>query len=301
MGIAYGLLAAFCWGLGDFLITSLTRRAGTPRAMFAIQILSLASWALLLLLLPRHSLGGVNVWLLAVGTGIFHVAALQFTYKAFEIGTLALVSPIISGFAVVTAVLSLISGERPPALALLGTALLIAGVVLATRAPLGSTQRTLAGVPQAVMSALAFGIMFWLFAFVEPQLGFVWPMLLLKTMASASGFWSLIAGDKTSSDSEPVPTLNQDDNENVTITAKAGGMNGAFWLLALGAAAADTFAWLAFIFGTRTEFTSIVTALASLFSAVTVLLAWAFLRDRLAINQWMGVAIILMGVLLVSI
>jgi uncharacterized membrane protein len=45
---------------------------------------------------------------------------------------------------------------------------------------------------------------------------------------------------------------------------------------------------------------SIVTALASIFSAVTVLLAWVFLRERLHVVQWAGVAGLLIGVLLVS-
>ena len=38
----------------------------------------------------------------------------------------------------------------------------------------------------------------------------------------------------------------------------------------------------------------------SLFSAVTVLMAWVILRERLSRAQWAGVAVILFGVLLVS-
>jgi uncharacterized membrane protein len=104
MGVLYGLAAALCWGLGDFLITILTRRIGTPRAIFATQILSLATWLILLFLMPSSPDSGINVWALAIIAGVCHVTALLLTYRAFEIGTLALVSPIISGFAVVTAV-----------------------------------------------------------------------------------------------------------------------------------------------------------------------------------------------------
>jgi uncharacterized membrane protein len=71
-------------------------------------------------------------------------------------------------------------------------------------------------------------------------------------------------------------------------------------MLAAGVAIADSLAWVVFIFGTRTEYTTVVTALASLFSAVTILLAWAFLKERLASNQWAGIAIVLLGILLVS-
>ena len=73
-----------------------------------------------------------------------------------------------------------------------------------------------------------------------------------------------------------------------------------FSLLVLAAAVLDTLAYVAFNLGIASAYTSIVTALASLFSAVTVLLAWAILRERLAPAQWTGVAVILAGVLLVS-
>ena len=63
---------------------------------------------------------------------------------------------------------------------------------------------------------------------------------------------------------------------------------------------ADTLAWLAYIWGMRTTYATVVTALASLFSVVTVLLAWKVFRDRLAAHQWAGVAVILLGILLVS-
>ena len=50
----------------------------------------------------------------------------------------------------------------------------------------------------------------------------------------------------------------------------------------------------------RTEYVSIVTAVASLFSVVTLLLAGLVLRERLRAVQWVGVAVILAGILLVS-
>jgi drug/metabolite transporter (DMT)-like permease len=302
MGIFYGLMAALCWGVGDFWITALTRRVGTPKTMFSIQILSLAFWIVFLMIQPNAPHVATVFWALAVAAGVFHVLGLVCTYKAFEIGTLALVSPIMSGFAVVTALLALMSGERPPIPALTGTALLIAGVVLATRAPAETQHKTLAGVPQALLSALAFGVMFWMFDFIQPKLGFIWPLLILKAMATSNGWLGLRAAQKQTAAIQDIST---EDTFSVSPPAtdsnsRDSDSRGTIWLLAFGAAAADTLAWVAFIYGTRTEYVTIVTALASLFSAVTVLLAWALLRDRLALNQWAGVAVILLGILLVS-
>jgi drug/metabolite transporter (DMT)-like permease len=72
------------------------------------------------------------------------------------------------------------------------------------------------------------------------------------------------------------------------------------WPLVVGAGLLDNLAFLAFNTGLGSAYTSIVTALASLFSAVTILLAWAILRERLTPGQWAGVGVILAGVLLVS-
>jgi len=284
VGVVCGLLAAIFWGVGDFLITHLTRRIGTAFALVTIQVLSLLAWLVWAMLAQRSPGGDLATWGIVLATAICHVLGLVFVYRAFEAGTLSIVSPISAGFAVVTAVLALIGGERPPLVALAGAALLILGIALATRSPADprAARPTLAGVPEAILSALAFGTMFWLFSFfVEPRLGFAWPLVVLKTLAVASTVLALVAR-----------------RGQQTLRFQLSG--AAVWL-AIGAALADTLAWLAYIRGTATSYATIVTALASLFSVVTVLLAWRFLRERLALHQWAGVGVILLGILLVSV
>jgi len=215
------------------------------------------------------------------------VLGLALVYRAFEIGTLSLVSPISAGFAVVTAILAMASGEKPPFLALAGALLLCFGVVLATRgADHGPGIRgKIRGVPEALGSALAFGTMFWLFYFyVQPTSGYIWPLIILKTMASGASAFAVAHARRRRGRGGESPI----------------GKPGRIWLLAAGAAAADTLAWLAYIWGTASSYATIVTALASLFSVVTILLAWMLLRERLGRGQWAGVAIILLGILLVS-
>lgn len=65
--------------------------------------------------------------------------------------------------------------------------------------------------------------------------------------------------------------------------------------------ATDTVAWIAFNVGVRTDYTTVVTALASLYSAVTVLVAWGLFRERLMPSQWTGLAVIFLGIFLVSV
>ncbi len=304
MGILYGLAAAFCWGLGDYLITQVTRRVGTSRALAGIQCLSLLMWIGLLLAQRDALIRDTGLWTWALAAGVCHVLGLLLTYRAFEIGSLALVSPLASGFAIVTALLAWFSGERPGATALWGAVLLCVGVVVAAYSPgtpQESTKKSLAGVPEALGSALAFGIMFWMFNRVEAGLGTAWPLVLLKAMAFGSVLLSLaVQKNKTAAVSAGVaaPPVEADS----PAATAAPSPRRTLGMLALGAAAADTAAWVAFNKGLATkEYTAVVTALASLFSVVTVLLAWALLRERLAANQWAGVVLILLGILLVSV
>jgi drug/metabolite transporter (DMT)-like permease len=290
LGILFGVLAATFWGVGDFLITLLTRRVGTRWALLSIQALSLAAWGLIVLAHapPATEAATPALWGILLATAVCHVAGLAFVYRAFEVGNLAIVSPISSSFAIVTAALSLLSGERPPALVLAGTALLIVGVTLATRAPAsGPSAHTLRGVPEAILSAVSFGTMFWLFYFfVQPRMGYGIPMVSLKVMAVLGSALAFLRRPAES----PAAT-----------GSTSSGSLGLLALLAAGAAIADTLAWLTYIGGTHTSYATVVTALASLFSAVTVILAWRFFRERLAPHQWVGIAVILIGILIVSV
>lgn len=285
MGILFGIIAAVCWGLGDYLITQLTRRTGSARALLIVQSMSLLAWTLMLMVSGMPPAGSGRVWGLLLATAVCHVIGLVFVYRAFHIGTLSLVSPISSGFAIVTAVLAISTGEHPPVMTLAGAGLLLGGIVMAVRTPSYSTHCNtprLAGVPEALLSVAGFGTMFWLFYFfVQPKLGYTFPLTVLK--AAAVG-WSALSVLRA--DTAPRETMASMPWRTIALAALA--------------ASADTIAWLAYIEGSRTAFATVVTALASLFSVVTVLLAWRFLRERLAAYQWAGVAAILLGILLVS-
>jgi drug/metabolite transporter (DMT)-like permease len=279
MGIVLGLGAALFWGLGDFAITTLARYVGSARSLLYIQLFSLLSWIVLLAVFPHQLAPGINPWLIAALAGVFHVLGLATTYRAFEIGTLSLVSPIASSFAIVTTLMFVLAGDSPPLIPLIGIVLLVCGIVVVTRAVPADGPITVKGVPEAIASAVGFGIMFWILdAFVKQPLGDVYPLILLKVMASmfAAGY---VARSPSAGTPPPMSKL---------------------LALALVAALLDTLAWVSYLFANKQQHGAIGTALASLFSVVTVVLAGIFLKERLNKVQWLGVAVVLGGVLLVS-
>jgi drug/metabolite transporter (DMT)-like permease len=72
------------------------------------------------------------------------------------------------------------------------------------------------------------------------------------------------------------------------------------WPFVLGVAVLDSAAFAFYNAGVASGMTSVVSILSSLFSAVTVVLAFIFLRERMGRLQWAAVAVILLGVALVS-
>ena len=70
------------------------------------------------------------------------------------------------------------------------------------------------------------------------------------------------------------------------------------WIFGVGLL--DTSAYVLNNFGMRMEQTSVVSVLASLYGAVTVGMAAIFLREKVSRLQWVGIAGIFVGVVLIS-
>jgi drug/metabolite transporter (DMT)-like permease len=278
MSILYGLGAAFGYGVADFFATNSTRRIGVLRTLLAVQIFGLLALTPVMLLKAEAPSGPMSAWAAMAGVGVVGLAGVLFLYRAFEIGTLSLVSPIASGFAVVTAAIALAAGERPPGLAISGAVLLICGVVAVSRTS-SEASASIAGVPEAVGAIVCFGIYFWAVGELTPELGVYWPVAITRFVELVLALLLISMRPP-----DPVPE---------------GEVKAAAPYF-VAAAVFDTGATLAFNLGVDSDYTTTTTALTSLYSAVTILLAWIIFKERLARTQWAGVGVVLAGVLLVS-
>jgi drug/metabolite transporter (DMT)-like permease len=280
VGIVYGLAAALCFGTADFVVTQAARRTGVLPALFAIQVLGLLAVSAVVLLAGAVPAPPSAAWGVAVAIGAVNFVGTLLLYRAFAVGTLAIVSPIASGFAVVTGLLAFAGGERPPGLVLLGAVLLVLGVAAVTGGGRAGGKKSLLGVPEAIGAALCLGTYFWALDGVTPTLGWLWPVLVTRAVQLAGAAGVLVV-------------LRQ-------LRPGLAGTGRNTGLFLLGAAVLDTAALLAFNLGLEQAYTTTTTALTSLYSAVAVLLAWTLRRERLSPGQWTGVGVILLGVLLVS-
>jgi drug/metabolite transporter (DMT)-like permease len=292
-GVVLGLTSALCWGSADFAARFNSRRVGAYRALFFMQF-----FGFVLLSLYLHWSGGFSrgvapgwqPWAMAAVAGLLNVSASLALYHSFEVGTLSIVGPVSSSYPALTVALSLLSGEQLHIVRGTGLAVTLCGVIFASTSfaslkrkkmeadSSGSPTGLSKGVGWAMGAALGFGVMFWFLGFrVLPVVGApvsVWVMRLTSIAALGVVAWPARQSLK-------VP-------------------RGMVWWGLFAAGILDTSAFLANNAGMRSGQVSVVSVLASLYGAVTVLLAWIFLRERLEPGQWFGIAMIFVGVVLVS-
>ncbi len=302
LAILLGLTGAFSWGAADFAARFASRRVGAYRTLFFMQFFGFLALSAYL----KWTIGfsgvapGWRPWAMAIAAGILNMVGSLALYHSFEIGTMSIVGPVSSSYPALTVALSLLSGERIHMLRAAGLAVTLVGVILAATsfAPQAKSATAVApegsaaaaggetahahlskGVSWAIFAALAFGVMFWFLGFyVVPLVGSavsVWVMRLTALVSLA-----VVAA--------PV---------GQSIRLPRGGV----WWLLLAVGVLDTAAFVANNAGLSTGQVSVVSVLASLYGAVTVLLSWIFLRERLERSQWLGIVLIFAGVVMVSI
>ncbi len=308
-GIILGLTAALCWGTADFLARGAARAVGTFVALLYLQVVAVVGLLALglplgLLSMPHASPGIV---LVAAVTNLAILGGAALLYRAFAIGTLALTSPIAASFGAITALLAILTGERPNAPQLVGIVLTLGGVILAsavssTPEPVASSdyldaktrQRRLApGLVEALGAMVVFGVAYWALHFSVARLGGI-PTVFIGKVSDMVVLWALALA-------VTVLTLRRRACPDTGLArwALRRPPNG-FWAFLVPMAILDTGANVAYNVGISGSLVSVVSVLSSLFSAVTVVLAWIFLGERLARWQWVGVGSIFVGIALVS-
>jgi len=277
-----GLTAALGWGVGDFLSRFVTREIGAFRSLFYFQFLGLAAISVYLAATGQFAALvaiGPTAWgWMAFGCALNILASFAL-FRSFEIGLLTLVSPIAASYGALTGALAYLSGERLGAAKTIAIAVVLVGVVLAStgRTPEGETRswrRLPPGVAWAFAGSASFSLLFWLLGYrITPAFGPILPVWLFRLVTPF--VLALLAAPLGRGLALP---------------------KGRIWGLLAVVGLFDTGAFLASTWGLSQGDVTLTTVLTSMFSAVTVLLAAVFLRERVAPWQWVGVAILLVGI-----
>ena len=309
LAIILGLTGALCWGGADFAARFASRRVGAYRTLFFMQFFGFIALSVYLKFRGGFFEGiapGWHPWALAVLAGVINMIASLSLYYSFQIGVMSIVAPVSSAYPALTVALAIASGERITTLRGLGLAVTLVGVILAattftsaaastlneTAAKESATKETGAkesaaketahlskGVGWAILAALGFGVLFWFLGFyVVPAVG---PTISVWVIRLTS--FSVLA-------LAAIPT-----RQSLKLPI------GSVWWLLAAVGFLDTAAFVANNAGLHTGQVSVVSVLASLYGAVTVILAWIFLGEKLERSQWFGIILIFAGIVLVSI
>ena len=270
--VALALAASLFWGVADFLGGISSRRLATLTVLAVSQVAGLVVIGVFVAARAEGPPGARDL-VPAVLAGVAGAVGLGALYRGMAIGPIGVVAPISSAAAVVPVVVGLAAGEEPGALQLCGIALVLAGVVLASREP-SSAGRLAAGAMLALVAALGFGSFFVAIDAASDE-SVVWALLAARATSSAVAVGVALRARSLVADVRDLPVL---------------AVIGLFDMLANALLA------LALTKG----FASIVSVLASLYPVVTILLARLVLRERLARPQRLGIAGALAGVALIS-
>ena len=297
MEIILGIAAAFGWGVADFSARFATRRIGAYRTLMLMQLfgfLAITAYLAKTGVFSRGLASGWQPWTFAVLAGLMNTGSSLALYRSFEVGAMSIAGPVSSSYPALTVALALASGERIDLQRGVGMAITFLGLILAAisfvpEASKDSQADSLAhaqagrthlskGAGWAIIASLGYGVMFWWLGFhVVPLVGSAVSVWVVRI----STFAALALAGIPSGRSLRLPRGN------------------VWWLLAV-VGLTDTAAFVMNNTGMGMGHVAVVSVLSSLYGAVTVLLSWIFLRERIERSQWLGIFLIFAGIVFVS-
>ncbi|MDG4664509.1 EamA family transporter [Mycobacterium sp. 236(2023)] len=278
-GILSALVAALGYGISDFVGGIASRRVAALRVVIVSYPIALV--LLVALAIPMGGQLRTAAIVLGLLSGVGQAFGVWWFYAALGSGPISVVSPLtallVAGVPVAT---GLALGEQPGVLAGTGVALALLAVVLVSRDSGGGTEATTPRFTPKVAAltvgaGVAFGLNFVILHQVPPEAK-LWPLVLGRVAANAI---VVIAA---------------------AVTANLVLERGVPMRLAVVAGVLDTVANVATLIALQSSMLSLAGVLIALYPAATVLLAIAVLGERVSRLQALGMVLALGSVAMIA-
>lgn len=279
MSALFALLASLLWGTSDFLGGTAGRRLPVPAVLGVSQLTALLG--LLPVAVVAGELGADRAYVVpAAAAGLVGTVALASFYRALATGTMGIVAPVAALGVVVPVAAGLLAGESPSALQLVGTAVAVGGVVLASGPELRGRA---GGLPLllALVAAVGFGVV----------------LVLIARGAQSSVVMTLLTMRLTSVLVLTAVLVAAAPRRGLEIGVRRTDLS---LLAAVGAGDVLANGLFALASSRAGALVSVTAVLASLYPVVTVLLARQVHAERLRPVQVVGVVGALGGVVLLA-
>lgn len=269
----FALAAAAGWGSGDFTGGLVSRRIGPFRTVlvsYAIGLVALVAAALARMeqIPPTIDL----VW--GALAGLFGMTGLGFLMRGFSTGRMGIVAPVSAVLAAAIPVLfSAFTEGLPRELQLIGFFLALTSIWMLSRPErLGARPE---GLGMALLAGLGFGVFF----------------TTLGQIGESSVFWPLVAGRLVACAVMLIFAV---------ATRRTILVRPFPFRLIMLAGVLDVAGNVFFLLATQTGRLDVAAVLASLYPAVTAILAWAITREHIARLQVAGVGMAVLAIVLIT-
>jgi uncharacterized membrane protein len=294
IGLVLGLIASFAWGFTDLAGALASRRVGSVAVLAGTQTTSLALLGLIAIanssLLTPSALPG---FLTGLGLGVVAAAAYLSFYAALRIGPISVVSPVVAAYGGLTVVLAVVfRGESLEPLQWLGATIATSGVVLTGLVFAGSLRETRLvgpGVAIACVTMVLFAVLTVALAAPIQEHGWL-PVMLGSRLTNTLVGVGLLA-----------IALRDRDGVLAPLLGPAGGLSRRAVALVVVAGAFDLVGFVAYTIGLEVSETWLVGLASSFGPALVVLIAVAFLGERLKPSQWLGLGMLAAGLVVLAV
>jgi len=273
--VTMGLIAALAWGIHDFAVRLSSRSQPLMITLLSVLFFGMVFHTLLLIwsgafaAVPTAAVG------LSVMAGVCYLLAAIGLYIAFSRGPVKLVAPIIGSYPIVSLVLASMKGvPSNPAQWGAVLAIMLGVSVVAFSSDYDDTggYAVMPTIVVSLLAAVGFAFTFELGQTAASYADEEMTILITRLVALGVLFLALIVTRR--------PVL--PDIKTLPLLAFMGLMDTLALFCVLSAGGLDDAHFAA--------------ATSSIFGLVTVLLCWLFLRERLSLIQWSGVAVTFGGI-----
>ena len=296
IGLLAGLGAALAWGTLDIFSALASRRVGSLRVTTGVQVVGAALIWLLALVRgvsfptdPAVLIGGSLVGLAGAGAYLAYFTGLR-------IGPISVVSGMVAAYGGLTVVLAvLIRGESLTTLQALGATIATIGVILtgvAFGGGLHGIRFAGPGVVFAIVALVLFAVMTIGTDIVIERTGWMEVLLVSRSANVVISVLVLIVA-ATALRGPAAPLLEGEESDG-------GRVDRRVITAIVLAGVLDVVGLISFAYGLEVAETWLVGLASSFGPAVTIVVAVAFLGERLKPIQWLGLAGVLVGMIAIG-
>ncbi|MEM3373682.1 MAG: DMT family transporter [Candidatus Woesearchaeota archaeon] len=291
--IFLGLIAMLCWGIADFLQAIAIKKTNSLKIMFFGNIIGFfpTFFAFLYFLSKGYIYIEIKNTLILFFSAFINLVAVYMFMKSFEEGEISIVTPISSSYSIITVILAVIFlKETLTLLKIISIILCILGIMLvSTNLNKLKHIKSVKGVKQAILAFIGWGFYFFLIGLVSKNLINIGVSKLISAISLffITGLFTNIF----------LITFSYIKTKKNLFHKK---LDKKIWLILLINFFLYNLAWISVNYGISIGNLSIITPISSLYPAITVLLAYFILREKLVLNQKIGIILTILAIFLIS-